>query len=98
LALDQVGVMAALGHGRFAVAGHDRGALVTHRLLCDHPEKVTRGAALDIVLTLYRFEQLALVLPDPGPPPAGAYDRLRPRTEYLRCRHPETIRATCDFR
>ena len=36
--------MAALGHGRFTVAGHDRGARVTHRLLRDHPDKVTRGA------------------------------------------------------
>ena len=32
LALDQVEVMAALGHGRFAVACPDRGARVTHRL------------------------------------------------------------------
>ena len=88
LALDQVELMAALGHGRFAVAGHDRGARVTHRLLRDHPDKVTRGATLDIVPTLYRFEtiepeggnrQLALVLFDPGPRPAGAHDRLRPR-------------------
>ena len=31
LALDQVEVMAALGFDRFAVAGHDRGARVTHR-------------------------------------------------------------------
>src|SRR5215471_18509579 len=52
LALDQVEVMAALGHDRFAVAGHDRGARVTHRLLRDHPEKITRGATLDIVPTL----------------------------------------------
>src|ERR1700756_1727215 len=58
LALDQVEVMAALGHGRFAVAGHDRGARVTHRLLRDHPDKVTRGATLDIVPTLYRFETI----------------------------------------
>ena len=58
LALDQVEVMAALGHGRFAVAGHDRGARVTHRLLRDHPDNVTRGATLDIVPTLYRFETI----------------------------------------
>jgi pimeloyl-ACP methyl ester carboxylesterase len=56
LALDQVEVMAALGHDRFAVAGHDRGARVTHRLLRDHPDKISRGATLDIVPTLYRFE------------------------------------------
>jgi haloacetate dehalogenase len=58
LALDQVEVMAALGHSRFAVAGHDRGARVTHRLLRDHPDKVTRGATLDIVPTLHLFETI----------------------------------------
>jgi haloacetate dehalogenase len=52
LAQDQVEVMAALGHQRFAVAGHDRGARVTHRLLRDHPDKITRAASLDIVPTL----------------------------------------------
>ena len=58
LAQDQVEVMAALGHTRFAVAGHDRGARVTHRLLRDHGDKVTRAASLDIVPTLYRFETI----------------------------------------
>jgi haloacetate dehalogenase len=58
LALDQVEVMKALGHDRFAVAGHDRGARVTHRLLRDHPGNVTRAASLDIVPTLYRFETM----------------------------------------
>src|SRR5580658_6562315 len=58
LALDQVEVMRALGHDRFAVAGHDRGARVTHRLLRDHPDKIVRGASLDIVPTLYRFETI----------------------------------------
>jgi len=58
LAQDQVEVMAALGHTRFAVAGHDRGARVTHRLLRDHGERITRAASLDIVPTLYRFETI----------------------------------------
>ncbi|HWB52017.1 MAG TPA: alpha/beta hydrolase [Stellaceae bacterium] len=58
LALDQVETMAALGFEKFAVAGHDRGARVTHRLLRDHPDKITRGATLDIVPTLYRFETI----------------------------------------
>jgi haloacetate dehalogenase len=58
LALDQVEVMRALGFERFAVAGHDRGARVTHRLLRDHPDKITRAATLDIVPTLYRFETI----------------------------------------
>ena len=50
--------MAALGFERFRVAGHDRGARVTHRLLRDHPERIERAALLDIVPTLYRFETI----------------------------------------
>ncbi len=58
LAQDQVETMAALGHERFRVAGHDRGARVTHRLVRDHPEHIERAALLDIVPTLYRFETI----------------------------------------
>ena len=58
LALDQVETMATLGFERFRVAGHDRGARVTHRLLRDHPERIERAASLDIVPTLYRFETI----------------------------------------
>ena len=58
LARDQVEAMAALGFDRFAVAGHDRGARVTHRLLRDHGDHITRAASLDIVPTLYRFETI----------------------------------------
>jgi len=58
LALDQVETMAALGFEGFAVAGHDRGARVTHRLLRDHGDKITKAASLDIVPTLYRFETI----------------------------------------
>jgi haloacetate dehalogenase len=58
LALDQVETMKALGFERFAVAGHDRGARVAHRLARDHPERIERLALLDIVPTLYRFETI----------------------------------------
>lgn len=51
MALDQVEVMAALGFERFAVAGHDRGARVAHRMALDHPQRVSRLAVLDIVPT-----------------------------------------------
>ena len=44
LAQDQVETMAARGFDKFAVAGHDRGARVTHRLLRDHGDKITRAA------------------------------------------------------
>jgi len=58
LAQDQVETMTALGFDRFRVAGHDRGARVTHRLLRDHPDRIERAALLDIVPTLYRFETI----------------------------------------
>ena len=51
MAADMVGLMAALGYERFALAGHDRGGRVGYRLALDHPERITRLAALDIVPT-----------------------------------------------
>jgi haloacetate dehalogenase len=51
LALDQLQAMAALGHERFAVAGHDRGGRVAYRMALDHPDRVTALAVLDIVPT-----------------------------------------------
>ena len=51
MAEDAVALMAALGHERFAVAGHDRGGRVAYRLAIDHPERVTKVAALDIAPT-----------------------------------------------
>lgn len=53
MAQDQVEVMAALGHRRFFVAGHDRGARVTHRMALDHPERVAKIALLDALPTRY---------------------------------------------
>ncbi|ALE74671.1 alpha/beta hydrolase [Pseudonocardia sp. EC080625-04] len=55
MAGDQVAVMAELGFDEFAVAGHDRGARVTHRMLLDHPAAVTRAALLDILPTAYVY-------------------------------------------
>jgi haloacetate dehalogenase len=51
MAQDMVGLMDALGHARFALVGHDRGARVGYRLVLDHPGRVTRLALLDIVPT-----------------------------------------------
>ena len=48
---DMVAVMAALGHQRFALAGHDRGGRVGHRLALDHPARIEKLAVLDIVPT-----------------------------------------------
>ena len=46
---DLVAVMQALGHDRFALAGHDRGSQVALRLTLDHPELVSRLALLDCI-------------------------------------------------
>lgn len=51
MARDQAGLMRQLGFTQFALAGHDRGARVAHRLVLDHPEAVSRLAILDIVPT-----------------------------------------------
>ena len=59
MARDQVETMAALGFERFAVAGHDRGGRVAYRLALDHPQRVQKLAALDIVPTLDAFERLS---------------------------------------
>jgi haloacetate dehalogenase len=58
MAQDQVAVMAALGFGRFAVAGHDRGARVALRMALDHPQAVSRLAVLDIVPTKTIYETI----------------------------------------
>ena len=51
MATDVVAAMRSLGHERFAYVGHDRGARVGYRLALDHPERLSRLAALDIVPT-----------------------------------------------
>jgi haloacetate dehalogenase len=57
MAQDMVELMEALGHRRFLLAGHDRGARVAHRLALDHPERVRKLAVLDIIPTLEHFER-----------------------------------------
>ena len=57
MAGDVVALMRELGHPRFAVVGHDRGARVTHRLALDHPGAIERAAVLDILPTLTMYER-----------------------------------------
>jgi haloacetate dehalogenase len=57
MARDMLRVMAALGHARFSVLAHDRGARVAHRLAMDHPEAVSRLVLLDIAPTLAMYRQ-----------------------------------------
>ena len=47
MARDCVALMRALGHERFAVAGHDRGCYVAFRLAIDHPEVATQLVVMD---------------------------------------------------
>jgi haloacetate dehalogenase len=55
MAQDQVEIMSALGHERFALFGHDRGGRVACRLTLDHPERVSKLAVLDIVPAHYLY-------------------------------------------
>jgi haloacetate dehalogenase len=48
---EMLALMKALGHPRFAVAGHDRGARIGYRLALDHPEAVAKLGILDILPT-----------------------------------------------
>jgi pimeloyl-ACP methyl ester carboxylesterase len=52
MAADIVALARALGHERFALAGHDRGALVAFRAGLDHPDVITHLACLDVLPTL----------------------------------------------
>lgn len=55
MALDALHVMRELGHARFQVLAHDRGARVAHRLALDHPQAVERLLLLDIAPTLAMY-------------------------------------------
>jgi len=48
LAGDLVALMDALGHQRFAVAGHDTGFAISYALAADHPDRVDRLALAEI--------------------------------------------------
>ncbi|WP_238007829.1 alpha/beta hydrolase [Dactylosporangium sp. AC04546] len=52
MAADVIELARQLGHERFALAGHDRGALVAVRAGLDHPGHVTHLASLDVLPTL----------------------------------------------
>ena len=58
MAQDMVAAMDHLGFARFSLAGHDRGGRVGYRLCLDHPQRVERFAALDIVPTLEVWDEM----------------------------------------
>jgi haloacetate dehalogenase len=49
MARDVITLMRALGHGRFAVVGHDRGSYVALRAALDHPDAVSHLVVMDSV-------------------------------------------------
>ncbi len=55
MAGDMAALMSALGHEHFAVAGHDRGARVAHRMALDFAPRITRACLMDIVPTRHLF-------------------------------------------
>ncbi len=55
MAQDMIELMDSLGHQEFFVAGHDRGARVTHRMVLDHPSRVKKACVMDIAPTSHMF-------------------------------------------
>lgn len=51
-------VMEKLGHVRFAVLGHDRGARVAYRMALSYPGRAERLALLDIIPTYRMWERI----------------------------------------
>lgn len=56
MARDALALMKHLGHDRFAVAGHDRGARVAARLAADAPGSITGAMLMDIAPALEMYE------------------------------------------
>lgn len=56
MARDQAEAMESLGFSSFFLAGHDRGARVSHRLTKDFPDRVRKLATLDIIPTHRMFQ------------------------------------------
>jgi haloacetate dehalogenase len=94
MAADQVGLMKALGWGRFQVVGHDRGARTAHRMALDWPAAVESLAVLDIVPTHTLFAVIDRQL-------AGAYwhwfflSQPEPFPERLIGADPDFFYETC---
>lgn len=55
MAQDMIEVMDSLGYQTFFVAGHDRGARVTHRMALDHPDAIRKACVMDIAPTYHMY-------------------------------------------
>ena len=99
MARDALEVMRQLGHTRFQVLAHDRGARVAHRLALDHPDAVERMLLLDIAPTLAMYRNTTeafaraywhwffLVQPPPLPEALIASDPVRYVRSVMGARH-----------
>ncbi|HEX2547315.1 MAG TPA: alpha/beta hydrolase [Ramlibacter sp.] len=99
MALDAMAVMRELGHRRFQVLAHDRGARVAHRLAQDHPQAVERLMLLDIAPTLAMYRNTSesfaraywhwffLIQPPPLPEALIASDPRRYVRAVMGARH-----------
>jgi haloacetate dehalogenase len=99
MAQDALEVMRSLGHHRFQVLAHDRGARVAHRLALDHPEAVERLLLLDIAPTLAMYRHTGeafaraywhwffLIQPPPLPEALIASDPRRYVRSVMGARH-----------
>src|SRR6266478_4992747 len=58
LAADMFEVMDSLGHQRFFLACHDRGARVSHRMCLDHPDRIMKVCILDVLPAYYTWTNL----------------------------------------
>jgi haloacetate dehalogenase len=58
IAAELVEVMGRVGHERFAVVGHDRGARVAYRMALDHPDRITHLGVLNVIPTGEQFERM----------------------------------------
>lgn len=57
MAKDMIEVMKSLGFENFFVAGHDRGARVTHRMCLDYPDNILKACVMDIAPTFHMFNE-----------------------------------------
>jgi haloacetate dehalogenase len=58
MAKDIIALADHFGFDRFALAGHDRGGRVGYRLVLDHPGRVRKYCAIDIIPTLDVWEDM----------------------------------------
>ena len=56
MARDQVEVMDLLGFQQFGLVSHDRGSRVAHRLVLDHPDRVSKLVLMDICPTHHMYK------------------------------------------